>query len=93
LAQVEPRFHQGYGYINKTGKWVIQPQFDEAMEFRQGLAAVRMGADERGFGGYWGFIDRQERWIIRPTDDDAYSFSEGFARICLGEKGRGFIHK
>jgi hypothetical protein len=81
------------GYIDSTGKWVIKPRFDSAMDFRLGLAAVRVGADERGFGGLWGFIDRQGRWAIRPTYGDAYSFSDGFARVCMGGDRCSFIYR
>lgn len=39
----------------KTGQIVINPQFDEAQPFSEGLAAVRIGDDETG---KWGFIAR-----------------------------------
>ncbi|MDR3617165.1 MAG: WG repeat-containing protein [Candidatus Obscuribacterales bacterium] len=29
-----------FGYIGKTGKWLIKPQFDRAVNFSEGLAAV-----------------------------------------------------
>jgi hypothetical protein len=32
-----------YGYMNKSGKLVIQPQFDRADEFTEGAAAVELG--------------------------------------------------
>jgi len=57
------------------------------------LAAVRVNADERGFGGSWGFIDRQGRWAIRPVYGDVYSFSDGFSRVCLGGDRCGFIYR
>ncbi len=30
----------GYGYIDKNGKVVIEPQFDDARDFSEGLARV-----------------------------------------------------
>jgi len=33
-----------WGYIDKENKLIIQPQFDEAGEFSEGLAAVRIGS-------------------------------------------------
>jgi hypothetical protein len=41
-----------YGYIDKQGHFVVNPQFDEAGEFNDGLAAVRIGNDKTGKYGY-----------------------------------------
>ena len=30
-----------WGYIDKTGNFIIQPQFDEASDFKDGTAFVR----------------------------------------------------
>ena len=43
------------GYIDKTGKMVIPPQFSPAKDFSEGLAAVRIGDATTG---KWGFIYR-----------------------------------
>jgi hypothetical protein len=48
LAVVQKEF--GYGYIDKTGKFAIQPIYDAAKDFSGGLAAVQKD-------GKWGFID------------------------------------
>ena len=37
-----------YGYIDKTGKIVIEPRFDNAKDFSEGLAAVNIE-------GKWGW--------------------------------------
>jgi len=39
-----------YGYINKSGKFVIEPIYDEAKDFSNGLAAVKRDSK-------WGYID------------------------------------
>ncbi len=49
-----------HGYINRTGKVVIQPQFDEAYPFINGLAYVRI-KDK------WGYIDRTGKYIWQPS--------------------------
>ena len=43
------------GFIDKTGSFVINPEFDSAESFSDGLAAVRIGDYETG---KWGFIAR-----------------------------------
>src|SRR5215831_17414980 len=44
----------------QTGRVVIDPQFDGAEAFSEGLAAVRVGGNP--ITGAWGFIDTQGRF-------------------------------
>jgi len=53
--------HGKHGYIDRSGKVVIEPQFSAALRFSNGLAAVRGGSGEE-----WGFIDRTGRVVIEP---------------------------
>ena len=48
------------GDIDRTGKIVVNPQFDEAWDFVNGLAKVRMA------GGF-GCIDKTGRHVYNPT--------------------------
>jgi len=75
-----------YGFIDKTGKMVIDPQFEQVFEFSEGLAAVRTKED------VWGFIDKSGKMVIEPKFDDVRNFSEGFASVRIGGKW-GFIDK
>ncbi|WP_235595316.1 WG repeat-containing protein [Leptospira weilii] len=69
-----------YGYIDKTGKFIIPSQFDNARSFSEGLAAVQIGKK-------WGFIDKTGNFAIPPRFHYAYSFSEGLAAVQICEEG------
>ncbi len=58
------------GYIDKAGKVVVEPQFDRAENFSEGLAAVRVG----GRRGTCGYIDKTGKFAINPQFDDARAF-------------------
>ena len=63
-----------YGFIDKSGKVVIEPQFDGASNFSEGFACVEK--DDK-----WGFIDKNGKVVIEPQFDDAEPFSEGLAKV------------
>ncbi len=58
-----------YGYVDLSGEWVIDPQFDFAQPFAEGLAVVSI--DEK-----YGYVDRSGELVIAPRFDFAESFSE-----------------
>src|SRR6218665_3960374 len=74
-----------WGYIDKTGKIAINPQFDRAGSFKEGLARIQLG-------GKCGFIGKTGKIAINPQFDDARWFQEGLAGIKLGDKW-GYIDK
>ena len=57
-----------YGYINPKGEIVINPQFDEAGSFSEGLADVKIGGKE-------GYINPKGEIVIEPQFDSAGPFS------------------
>jgi hypothetical protein len=76
-----------YGFIDKKQKWVINPTFDNAGSFSEGLARVKIKSN-------WGFVNQTGDIIInqdilksdteirtKPNFDDASDFSEGFAVV------------
>lgn len=67
---------KGYGYINKEGKMVVAPMFEEAKSFSEGFAAVK---DKKK--GRWGFINKEGKLSIEQKYIFADSFSEGRALI------------
>ena len=72
-----------WGFIDKAGKWVIDPQFDGARNFANGLAPVTVG-------GRTGYIDKKGKFIVNPQYDSADEFYEGLASFATGGK-YGFI--
>lgn len=63
-----------YGYINSKGKMVLSPIYDEAEDFSDGLAAVRIGKEE-------GFIDTAGKLVFNYNIKYAGEFHEGMALI------------
>ncbi|MBS1904532.1 MAG: WG repeat-containing protein [Bacteroidetes bacterium] len=90
LAQESPllriKLHGKIGFIDTTGKVVIEPRFANVGKLHEGLAVAR---EPRGLYGY---IDMSGRFVVRPTFEFALPFSEGFA---IGyQHGRGhFIRR
>lgn len=78
LAGVELA-NKGWGYINKTGTVVIEPQFQEASSFSEGLASVMVK-------GRWGVIDKAGRMVIEPQYDLINKFSENIAVAVKGDE-------
>jgi len=73
-----------WGFIDKTGKIVIKPQFDEQYGFSEGLGRVVEN-------GLWGFIDRQGKFVIEPQFRSAYWFAEGFASVRLANDKNVYV--
>lgn len=68
------------GYIDKSGSMVIEPRFDDATDFANGLAAVSRD-------GEWGYIDVRGEWVIPPQFEDANPFGAGGAAM-VRQEGR-----
>lgn len=68
-----------YGYIDKTGKTIIKPQFLSAGQFSEGLAPVRLN-------GTYGYIDTKGKFIISPKFDLALPFYNGLAKVFIDGK-------
>lgn len=66
-----------YGYFNLEGKIVINPQFEFATTFREGLALVKT----TGENGKWGYIDEDGKFVINASYKDATVFQEGTAWV------------
>lgn len=76
-----------WGYIDSKGKVIIQPRFDEAQKFSEGLALVDIGLNS-------GFIDESGRFAIEPKFRCGFGFAEGLAPVAEDcESLWGYIDK
>lgn len=65
---------QAYGFIDKTGDFIIEAQFDFAQPLSEDKAAVRVD-------GLWGYINSDGSFLVEPTYSDARPFSDGLAAV------------
>ncbi len=87
-----------WGFIDKSGEFVIPPQFNQADAFVDGLAAVQLNPNLNSLslqptslsgsdrGGAWGFINREGLMAIAPQFQELGHFSEGLAAVRSGTK-------
>lgn len=76
-----------WGYIDKIGKYLINPQFQEAGLFEDGLALVQTMDDK------YGFINEKGKYVINPQFENAHQFSDGLALVVTTDGQKGFINK
>ena len=69
-----------WGYINAEGEVVIEPKFDSAWSFSEGLAVVGIGDSS----GKYGYINPEGEIVIKPQFGSARRFSEGLAGVKIG---------
>ena len=89
-----------YGYIDQTGKMVINPMFENAQDFSEGMAGVCVGpgcyfnvlSDKPKEEGKWGFIDKTGTLVIPPQFSRVWTFHEGLASVSVGGKW-GYVDK
>ena len=70
------------GYIDKAGRFRIQPRAWVPYQFSEGLARVRAGDRDE-----WGYINHAGKIVIRMIYESAGDFHEGLARVKLGTMG------
>lgn len=70
-----------HGFIDRTGKIVIEPKYDWAWDFSSGRAMVNLGKA--------GYIDRTGAVVIPAKYTTASSFSEGLAAVQEGDRWTG----
>lgn len=72
---VKDSISEKWGFVDKTGKTVIQPKFEETGNFSEGLCAVK---DE---DGNWKYIDKKGTLKIEQSFNTAFDFLNGKAIV------------
>ena len=83
-----------YGFIDKSGKFIIAPEFDnptlnsweDGGGFHEGLAAMGEKPENNVLAHNFGYIDTTGRYIIKPIYEKAHRFMHGVAIVRLNEK-------
>ncbi len=82
LPRLMPSFFQTenlkYGFIDKSGSYVVSPRFDDAGDFHEGLALVRKG-------NRWGYLTTDGSVAIPFQFHRARDFSYGLAAVRKGK--------
>lgn len=75
-----------YGYLNNQGELAIPLQYEQADNFSEGLAAIKLTDSQ------WGYINKNGEYIIEPNYDWAGSFNDGIAYVYLNDEEK-YINK
>ncbi len=78
------RFNK-WGFINYYGEIICSPEYDDALPFFEGFAAVQKHDK-------WGYIDMAGKVVIPCEYDDVRSFHDGVASVQRGSKW-GYIDR
>lgn len=88
LAGIQSKISNGkFGFINESGRVVVECEYDYYDEFSEGLSAVRVDSN-----GKYGFIDGKGNNVIEYKYDSVSHFSEGLVSVKINGKV-GYINK
>lgn len=79
------KLNDKWGYIDKTGKFIVPLIYDDAKYFSEGLAGVKLNDK-------WGYIDKKGKVIAPLIYDIVGTFQEGLGLVKLNDK-YGFLNK
>ena len=70
-------YNSGWGFIDKTGKVVVELIYTDARDFADnGLAAIRVG-EVYNNNVKWGFVNTKGEIVIEPQYLSTWDFSQG----------------
>ena len=97
VARRVPNTYGRWGFVDETGKQVIESRFNLAKRFSEGLAAIIL-SDQESTSGQVGYIDHTGRIVIPPQFSQGgavsdFAFSEGVAAVVRLDGKWGYIDK
>ena len=82
-----------WGFVDKTGKIVIEPQFTQVMQFDKGVCVVEIGGGSRRGMGKYGIIDKTGKWIVEAQYPEMGYFSEDVVCVATSQGKVGFMDR
>lgn len=82
ISVTDKRGNFKYGFIDKTGKVIVEPVYEDAGDFHDGLAYVKR--EDK----LYGFVDTNGRFVVEPKFTYARSFSDGLAVVYFLDDAR-----
>lgn len=71
-------YESKWGFIDTTGSWKLEPQFDFCEPYSEGMALIENNA-------LFGFVDLHGELIINPVYEEADNFNNGVAIVFDGD--------
>ena len=79
------RSNEKWGFCDRRGNIIVQPTYDDAFPFREGLARVNLGGRMQfpGFieGGKWGYVDTTGKVALELKYQWVGDFCDGVAQV------------
>ncbi|MBL7718273.1 MAG: WG repeat-containing protein [Flavipsychrobacter sp.] len=82
-----------YGYIDKAGKMVVSPQFDDVGFFSGGLATYAIKKADDSTKKIWGFIDKKGKIVVTAQFAILSELKEGIAYASTDGEKYGYVDK
>jgi len=98
FARYDPK-EKRFGFVDKSGAWVLPARYHRAKRFSDGFAAVTLEPGKRQTGRFdpplfkWGFIDKQGKLVLAAQYKWIDPFENGIARVDTHDGLTQFIRK
>ena len=82
-----------WGFLDSTGQFAIDPQYDMAFPYSEGLAVVYNYNNSEEFPVLYSIIDKNGKKIFHDTLISALKFNEGLAFVMKKDRSSGYINR